>query len=296
MPNLIRRKQVDQTEFSGFFVEVGNVNYYPLTGNPSSFITNSNLSTATGQVNVNLLAASGVLSSQSIQYKIDSLNYTDSASGALSARLESTGSTLSGSINSLSGYVNTVSGDLTGQIYATSGVLNTKINTSSGDLKTYINSVSGVLSAEIINNSTSGSASAIASGIDFQFSGAKKFVSPISVPRINLSGVSAPSEIAIVASSGQVSIVGSAGTFMSFVESGVGSSVNSLWAATDVAGIPVIEIFDDYTVVFGRASSKAIIVSGISGYLIMPSLPNETQISSLPASTIYKSGGYIRIK
>ena len=174
--------------------------------------------------------------------------------------------------------------------------LNTKINTSSGDLKTYINNVSGVLNAQIINDSTSGYANAIASGTDFQFSGAKKFVSPISVPRINLSGASAPSEIAIVASSGQVSIVGSAGTFMSFVESGVGSSVNSLWAATDVAGIPVIEIFDDYTVVFGRSSSKAIIMSGISGYLIMPNLPNETQISSLPASTIYKSGGYIRIK
>lgn len=297
MANLIRRKQADQVEFSGFFIEVGDANYYPIDANPSSYQTSSDLATATGQVNVNLISASGVLSAQSAQHKQDALDYTDLASGTLSTRLASTGYTLSGLIVSLSGYTQSVSGNLNTKINTTSGDLNTKINTTSGDLKTYTNNVSGALSSQIATLSTiSGAVNSIASGENFTFTGVKKFVSPIFAPRVNLSGTSAPSQIALVASSGQVSVVGSGGTFMSFVETGVGSSVNSLWAACDVAGIPVIEIFDDFTLTIGRPLSKAIVISGIAGYVLMPNLPDETQIAALPASTIYKSGGYVRIK
>ena len=186
---------------------------------------------------------------------------------------------------------------MTGQIYNVSGVLNAKINTASGTLTTYTNNVSGALNAQINNLlGISGSVNDIASGENFQFTGTKKFGSPITAPRVNFSGTSAPTAIALLASSGQVSVIGSGGTFMSFVETGVGSSPNSLWAATDVAGIPVIEIFDDYTLVIGRQLSKAIVISGVAGYVLMPNLPDETQIAALPTSTIYKSGGYIRIK
>jgi len=296
MANLVRRKQVDQLEFSGFFVEVGDVNYYPLDSNPSSYITNSNLSTATGQIYVDLNAVSGNLNTRISVESQNSSGYTVLTSGNLISTLNSSGSSLTSSINSLSGYVVSVSGSLTGQIYSASGALNSKLNTTSGDLKTYTNAVSGNLSTQITNNSSVTTVNSIVSGVNFNFTGQKIFNSTISAPRVNFSGVSASSQIALVASSGMVSVVGASGTFMSFVETGVGNTSNTLFAVTDSAGIPMIELYDDSKLVLGRDSRKSIFLSGVSGYVIMPSLPNETQISTLPAGTLYKSGNYLMIK
>lgn len=296
MPNLIRRKQVDQSEFSGFFIEVGDVNYYPLASNPSNFIDNGDLATATGQVYVDLNATSGNLNTSIILSGQDSIAYTNLVSGNLSTNLVSSGNSLTSSINSLSGYVISVSGNLTGQISNTSGVLNTKINTTSGDLKSYTNAVSGNLSSQISSTSSATVVNSIVSGNNFNFTGQKIFNSTVSTPRVNLSGIAAPSQIAIVASSGMVSIVGSSGTFMSFVETGIGSSSNSLWAVTDAAGLPMMELYDDYKLVLGHDSRKSIVLSGISGYVIMPSLPDYTQTTSLPSGSLFRSGNFLMIK
>ena len=296
MPNLIRRKQVDQSEFSGFFVEVGDVNYYPLATNPSNFIDDGDLSTATGQVYVDLNAVSGNLNTSVILSGQNSITYTNVVSGNLSANLVSTGSSLTSSVSSLSGYVISVSGNLTAQISSASGVLNTKINTTSGDLKSYTNTVSGSLSSQIVSSSSSTVVNSIVSGNNFNFTGQKIFNSTVSASRINLSGLAAPSQIAIIASSGMVSIVGSSGTFMSFVETGIGSASNSLFAVTDAAGLPMIELYDDYKLVLGHDSRKSIVLSGISGYVIMPSLPDYTQTTSLPSGSIFRSGNFLMIK
>ena len=296
MPNLVRRKQVDQTEFSGFFVEVGDVNYYPLDTNPSNFIDNADLATATGQVYVDLNATSGNLNTTIILTGQNILAYSDSISGALSTRLVDSGNSLTASINSLSGYVVSVSGNLTGQLSQTSGVLNTKINTTSGDLKSYTNTVSGNLSTQISSTSSVTTVNSIVSGNNFNFTGQKIFNSTVSAPRVNLSGLAAPSQIAIVASSGMVSIVGSSGTFMSFVETGIGSASNSLWAVTDAAGLPMLELYDDYKLVLGHDSRKSIVLSGISGYVIMPNLPDYTQTTSLPSGSLFRSGNFLMIK
>lgn len=296
MPNLIRRKQVDQLEFSGFFVEVGDVNYYPLSSNPSNFITDGDLSTATGQVYVDLNATSGNLNTSIILSGQASAAYSDLISGNISANLASTGSSLSSSITSLSGYVISVSGNITGQISNTSGVLNTQINVTSGDLKTYTNVVSGNLSSQISSSSSVANVNSIVSGNNFNFTGQKIFNSTISAPRVNLSGIAAPSQIAIVASSGMVSIVGSSGAFMSFIETGIGSASNSLWAVTDAAGLPMVELYDDYKLVLGHDSRKSIVLSGISGYVIMPSLPDYNQTTSLPSGSLFRSGNFLMIK
>lgn len=296
MANLVRRKQVDQLEFSGFFVEIGDVNYYPLSTNPSSFITDSDLTVATGQVYVDLNATSGNLNTSIILSGQASNSYSDGISGALNTRLDSTGNSLTASISSLSGYVISVSGSLTGQISATSGVLNTKLNNTSGDLKSYTNSVSGNLSTQITNNSSATTVNSIVSGNNFNFTGTKVFNSTISTTRINLSGVNASSQIALVSAPGIASFVAGTGTLMSFIETGVGSTSNSLFAVADAAGVPMLELFDDTKLVLGRSAAKAIVVSGVLGYVLMPSLPNETQISSLPVGTLYKSGNYLMIK
>ena len=67
MANLIRRKQVDQPEFSGFIVEVGDDNYYPLTSNPEGYVDAAALSSATGTLNSIINSTSGNLNT-----KIDS--------------------------------------------------------------------------------------------------------------------------------------------------------------------------------------------------------------------------------
>lgn len=292
MANLVRRKQVDQVEFSGFFVEVGNSNYYPLLGNPSGFLDQSTLNTVTGILSSQTIQASGILSLQIQSTGATNKSYTDIASGTLDSRLTASGQNLSGRIDSVSGYVNTVSGNLNTTITGVSGVLNTKINSTSGVLKSYTDTVSGNLANQIVSGSNQSTISGIVSGELFAFTGQKTFRSPITANRINLSGVSAPTNIAIIASSGSVSIVGSGGTFMSFLETG---TTNSLWSVASAAGVPMLELFDDDLLVIGKSTRRTALVSGASGYLILPNLPTQTQTGGLPQGTMFRSGNFLMI-
>ena len=284
MANLVRRKQVDQAEFSGFFIEVGDVNYYPLLDNPSGFLDSSALNSATGTLDTKINNVSGILANSIQSTGINANSYTNNVSGAISTRLQSSGAALTTVDTALSGYIISVSGNLNSNITGASGILNTKIDTASGYLKTYTDTVSGVLNSQIINN--------IVSGAGFNFTGTKIFNSPISAQRINLSGINTPSSISIIASSGYASVVGNAGTFVSYYETGANSS---LWAVADSAGLPMLELFDDYTLILGHSSRKSVVLSGISGYLLLPSLPNQNQTGSLPSGTLFRSGNYLMI-
>jgi hypothetical protein len=294
MGNLVRKKQVDQIEFSGFFVEVGDTNYYPLSTNPSSYATTADLTSATGQVYTDLNTTSGDLNTSIQQTGSASNIYSDGVSGALSTRLVSSGAALESDVGDLSGHLNTVSGNLNTTINTASGALNTEISTTSGDLVNYVNSVSGDISTEISNISTVTEVDAIASGNNFNFSGVKVFNSEIKASRINFSGVSAANNITLVGSSNEASIVGNQGAFVTYSETGVGSNSSSLFAVNDSAGLPFLELFDDYKLIFGRNAKQAIIVSGVSqGYVIMPNLP--TSSSGLPSNTLYNDGGTLKI-
>ena len=79
---------------------------------------------------------------------------------------------------------------------------------------------------------------------------------------------------------------------MSFVETGI---TNSLWAVADSAGLPMLELFDDYTLVLGHSSRKSIVLSGISGYVLLPNLPTQTQTGGLPGGTLFRSGNFLMI-
>jgi hypothetical protein len=291
MGNLIRVKQVDQSDFSGFFVQVGSSNYYPL-GNPSGYLLQSDLNSATGTINSNINILSGNLNNSINQSLIFGKAYTDTASGTLDSRLVATGSSLSSGINNLSGYVVSVSGNLSSGINSASGTLDTKINTLSGYSTSYTNTVSGNLSSQISAASSASQVNSIVSGDNFHFTGKKFFDSPIYANKINLSGSGSPSSISISSSSGSVSIVGSGGAFVTYSETG---STNSLWSVADAAGLPMIELFDDYTLILGHSSRPSITLSGISGYVLLQNLPNQTQIASLPSGTIYRSGSYLMI-
>ncbi len=292
MANLVRRKQVDQVEFSGFFVEVGTGNFYPKSTNPSNYLYSGDLVTATGVVNTKIDSISGILNTTIGASGAAGITYADSISGALSTRLISSGSGLSTSINTLSGYVNTTSGNLQLIISGASGILNTKINTNSGYSQLYTDTISGVLNDKILSSSSAANVTSIVSGANFHFTGKKFFDSEILTNKISLSGASTPTSLSIVAASGVVSVVGALGTFVSYYETGVD---NSLWAVTDSAGLPMLELFNDYSLTLGHSNRKSMTLSGLSGYVAFPSLPTQTQTGGLPSGTIFRSGNYLMI-
>lgn len=290
MPNLIRRKQVDAAEFSGFFIEVGDKNYYPVNTNPSGYVNQSVLDSSTGVINTTITNLSNSLTAAILATGQNANIYTNNVSGDISTRLNSSGSSLTSSINSLSGYVISSTGALDSKFTTTSGVLNTKINTLSGYSTNYTNTVSGVLDAKITAASNATIINNIVSGNNFSFTGTKTFLSPVNFERVNISGYSKPTSIRLIASSGSVSIVGNGGTFVSFLETGI---TNSLWSVADSAGLPNLELFDDNTLALGRSTLKAIIVSGVSSYIVMPNLP--TSSAGLPANTVYRDGNTLKI-
>jgi hypothetical protein len=292
MANLIRRKQIDQPEFSGFIVEVGDSNYYPLSSNPVGYVNQATLNSATGTLNSIINSVSGDLDTK-IQNSGSAANgFSNDISGALSIRLSNTGNSLLGEINSLSGYTVSVSGALNSTILSGSGAVSTKVDVASGFLKSYTDTVSGSLNNQIATGSSAANVNNIASGNNFNFSGTKTFLSPITAQTINISGSTNPTSISIVASSGVVSIVGDNGTFVSYFETGANAS---LYAVTDSNGLPMIELFDDYTLILGHSSRPSIIISGLSGYVLLPSLPTQTQTGGLPEGTIFRSGKHLMI-
>jgi hypothetical protein len=291
MANLIRKKQVDQVEFSGFIIEVADENYYPLSTNPSGYVDQTVLTSATGTLNSSINSVSGVLNTKILNSGIAANAYTDAVSGVLSTRLSDSGSYLSGQTTSLSGYTVSVSGNLYASITGSSGVVSAKVDTASGYLKSYTDTTSGLLYNQIITQSNTTTVSGMASGT-FGFTGNKTFNSPITAQRINISGTSTPTSISLIASSGVVSIAGNAGTFVSYYETGANAS---LWAVADSAGLPMIELFDDYTLILGHSSRTSITLSGLSGYVLMQNLPNQTQTGGLPVGSLFRSGNYLMI-
>ena len=292
MANLIRRKQVDQPEFSGFIVEVGDDNYYPLSSNPEGYVDAAALSSATGTLNSIINSTSGILDTNIQNSGAAANSFSNSISGALSTRLLDTGNYLLAEINYFSGYTISLSGALNSDIVSASGSVSTKVDVASGSLKSYTDTVSGSLNNQIATGSSATNVNNIASGNNFNFSGTKTFVSPITAQRINISGSTTPTNISLVASSGVVSVVGNAGTFVSYFETGANAS---LFAVTDSNGLPMIELFDDYTLILGHSNKTSILLSGLSGYVLLPSLPNQTQTGSLPSGVVFRSGNHLMI-
>lgn len=164
MGNLVRLKQLDKPELSGYIKEVGDLSYYP-SNNPSGFISNLDNDPDFLQLSLNLTTVSGDLNTR-----------ISSTGDNLSFNLNSTGNSLTSKINNLSGYVElsnvsilAVSGNvnyaqylatgldyssnslLSGNIIATSGYatsisgdLNNKINTASGSLSARVSSLENV--------------------------------------------------------------------------------------------------------------------------------------------------------
>lgn len=134
MGNLIRLKQVDNPEFSGYVQEIGNNLYYSVS-NPSGFISSVNQDSDFLQLSVDVSTISG-----------DLVSSIASTGETLTLDLSSTGSTLDTKIDNLSGYLEVSNTN----IETISGNVNTAQNVSTGyaynigtDLSGDITSLSG---------------------------------------------------------------------------------------------------------------------------------------------------------
>jgi hypothetical protein len=199
MANLIRIKQIDQPELSGYVVSITDQNYYPV-GNPSGYLSSVASDPAFISISGNL-ANTGVI----LDSKITSL------SGASAALVANTGSLLQGQISSLSGDLNATNANLitisglsqsaitlvTGLDYEVSGVisgevagLNATITGVSGVLFSQISTVSGNLNSRVTSLETSLSASG-SNFVDLTsnnqtISGSKAFTNRIGFKQIDL--------------------------------------------------------------------------------------------------------------
>lgn len=203
MGNLIRLKQIDKPEFSGYIEQVGDSAYYSIT-NPSGFISSIDQDTGFLQLQLDVSTLSGDVNSD--------LATTGST---LASNLNSTGSYLNSKINDLSGYVElsnddilivsgnvntarnvatgyayTIGTDLSGDVNSLSGyvvaqdtVLNSKITTASGALSSRVSSLEGVFAA-------SGSNFVDVSSNNQVVSGQKTFQSRVDFNLVNITPVS----------------------------------------------------------------------------------------------------------
>ena len=158
MANLIRLKQIDKPELSGYVIDITDGSYYPID-NPSGYISSVASNSAFITLSGNLISTGYNLNAQDL-----------AVSGTLTSLVNSTGVNLQNKINSLSGVVintisdlNTVSGLTSNAIYLTTGLeyetsgvisgevatLNATITGTSGVLNTKISNVSGNLNSRI---------------------------------------------------------------------------------------------------------------------------------------------------
>lgn len=158
MANLIRLKQIDKPELSGYIVDVTDDSFYPAS-NPSGYISSVASNPAFINLSGNLISTGYNLNAQDL-----------AVSGTLTSLVNATGVNLQNKINSLSGVVintitdlNTTSGLANTAIYLTTGleyeasgvisgqvaILNATITGTSGVLNTTISNVSGNLNSRV---------------------------------------------------------------------------------------------------------------------------------------------------
>lgn len=163
MANLIRLKQIEQPELSGYIVDVTDGSFYG-SSNPSGYISSVSSDPAFTALSGNLISTGYTLYTQDL-----------AISGNLASSTQTTGIILQNKIDSLSGVVTNTIYDLatvsgladtaiylvTGLEYETSGVisgqvalLNSTITGTSGVLNTTILNASGNLNSRVVDLET----------------------------------------------------------------------------------------------------------------------------------------------
>jgi hypothetical protein len=199
MANLVRLKQIDKPELSGYILDVTDQSYYP-SNNPSGYISDVKSDNDFVVLSGNLAVTGSDLSS-----------LINTSGAALSGLVISTGNYLNSKIDTLSGYVEvtnlnvaTVSGNtqyainlITGFEIEVSGVISGEVSglinlnsTTSGALNAKINNVSGNLGSRITvlenNFATTGSNFVDLNSNNQTIEGSKTFNNKIGFKQIDI--------------------------------------------------------------------------------------------------------------
>jgi len=295
--NNIKISQLDLVGLSGHIVDVATTGtYYPLTktswsdANPSGFLT-----TEDGSWQIH----SGHL-----------VSFTTGTSGELSGRLHNTGDSLGSDITSLTTNLDSTGQSVTSEIAIVSGLvvsndtdianLTTNVGTTGQTLTSEISIVSGLvisndgdISTLTANLKSTGDALDTEvnqiSNLDKTFAGNKTFTNKIVVKdKINLSNIDLNLNV-----DDSVSFDKSDGTVLTLGQSYTSEYGKCVLSATDAAGLPLFEVYEDDMIIIGRYSKNTVVVSGESVMLDLPSHTQETT-GALSRGTLFRSGDYVR--
>jgi len=162
---------------------------------------------------------------------------------------------------------------------ATDDDLSTGINSASGDINTRLKSTGDALNTEVNQ----------ISNLDKTFAGDKTFTNKIVVKdKINLSNIDLNLNV-----DNSVSFDKSDGTVLTLGQSYTSEYGKCVLSATDAAGLPLFEVYEDDMIIIGRYSKNTVVVSGESVMVDLPSHTQETT-GTLSRGTLFRSGDYVR--
>jgi len=296
--NNIKTSQLDLVGLSGHIVDVAATGtYYPLTktswseANPSGFLT---IEDGSWQI------ASGHL-----------VDFTMGVSGILSGRLDNTGSYLVSNLIETGKTLETQTLDLLAQdsihttnLATTGDDLTADLATTGDNLTANLKSTGDSLQAQVWTNDTdittlttnlgnTGDALSAEvnqiSNLNKTFAGDKTFSNKIIVKdKINLSAIDLNLNV-----DDSVSFDKSDGTVLTLGQSYTSEYGKCVLSATDAAGLPLFEVYEDDVIIIGRYSKNTVVVSGESVIVDLPSHTKETT-GTLSRGTLFRSGDYVR--
>jgi len=296
--NNIKISQLDLVGLSGHIVDVATTGtYYPLTktswsdANPSGFLTTEDGSwdIHSGHLVSFTTGISGELSGRLHNTGVnlqDQITSNDSAITALVADLATTGDSLTADLattgDSLTADLKSTGDGLTADLKSTGDVLQDQVWTNDAGidlLTTNLKSTGDVLDAEVNQ----------ISNLDKTFAGNKTFTNKIVVKdKINLSNIDLNLNV-----DDSVSFDKSDGTVLTLGQSYTSEYGKCVLSATDAAGLPLFEVYEDDMIIIGRYSKNTVVVSGESVMLDLPSHTQETT-GALSRGTLFRSGDYVR--
>jgi len=157
--------------------------------------------------------------------------------------------------------------------------LSTGINSASGDINTRLKSTGDALNTEVNQ----------ISNLDKTFAGDKTFSNKIVVKdKINLSAIDLNLNV-----DDSVSFDKSDGSVLTLGQSYTSEHGRCVLSATDAAGLPLFEVYEDDVIIIGRYSKNTVVVSGESVIVDLPSHTKETT-GTLSRGTLFRSGDYVR--
>jgi hypothetical protein len=159
--------------------------------------------------------------------------------------------------------------------------LSTGINSASGDISTRLESTGTTLNTEVNQISS----------LDKTFAGDKTFTNKIIVKdKINLSAIDLNLNV-----DDSVSFDKSDGAILTLGQSYTSEYGRCILSATDAAGLPLFEVYEDDMIIIGRYSKNTVVVSGETVTMNLPSYTTSASTGTLSRGTLFRSGDHVRI-